>query len=139
LVRASLEERIEYERTECGSTSDAILRLVTGLASERPIEAAFLPVDSPGFQVARRALGLRRKEDLPIRLLARFPVEDSPGFPLLIGKYLRTCNPEIGAKLVSFFETQNIPPWRWKETTEEKYGNLQEELAPLLQAGEDRP
>src|SRR5690606_29577906 len=69
----------EYPRTSCGSVSDAILRLLTGLSSSwPPIEAAFLPLDSPGYREARDLLGLRRRDPLPIRLLATYEIEDLP-------------------------------------------------------------
>jgi hypothetical protein len=127
-----------YSRTGCGSTSEAILRLITGLASEKPIEAAFLPLDSPGFKLAKRSLGLRPREDLPIRLLAEFDTDHLPGRPILAARYLLEGNPPLCRKLAAFFERQSIP-WNWKSTNRARYQDLRAELRPLRDSGGRRP
>ena len=127
-----------YTRTGCGSTSDAILRLITGLASEKPIEAAFLPLESPGFRLAKRALGLSPREDLPIRLLAEFKTDTLPGRPILAARYLLEGNPHLCRKMAAFFERQSIP-WYWKPTNRDRYQDLRAELRPLRDSGGRRP
>ena len=128
----------DYFRTSCGSVTDAILRLLTGIANETPIEAAFLPVDSAGFLKARKALGLAREEDLPIRLLESFEVKNPPGPPLLATRFLLECRADLRTALTDFLSEQRSP-WRWRESEASRYQELEEEIAPLFRWMDRQP
>lgn len=127
-----------FQTTDCGSTSDAILRLVTGLATERPIEAAFLPLRSPGVQKARRAMNLKRGENLPIRLLERFDGSALPGNSLLASRILEQCGPVLLDKLTRFLLEQTTP-WEWRTPDPQRFKALEETLAPLFGKGGGAP
>jgi hypothetical protein len=128
----------EFQTTDCGSTSDAILRLITGFATERPITAAFLPLRSPGVQKARRALGLKRGENLPIRLLEKFDGTDLPGNTLLASRILEQCGAAFLEKLTRFFLDQN-DPWNWRTPDPIRSEKLERTLAPLFGRGGESP
>lgn len=127
-----------FHTTDCGSVSDAILRLITGFATDQPIEAAFLPLRSPGVQKARRMLALRRGENLPIRLLEKFDGSDLPGNTLLASRVLDVCGPAFKAKITRFFLSQDNP-WKWRTPESGRFENLERKLAPLFGRGEESP
>lgn len=128
----------KYKRTACGSTSDAILRLITGFASEYPIEAAFLPLESPGFEAARKTLGLGRREDIPIQLLDGYKTDGLPGRPMLVARYLQKACPDLTDRLSSFFENQTSP-WQWVRPDLPRYRELGAELVQLPDMRDRKP
>jgi hypothetical protein len=139
-LQESLEQGLA---TECGSVSDAILRLITGVATDKPIEAAFLPLNSPGFRAAARDLGLKTPDDLPIRVLATFEEEPIPGYPLLVRQNLLQLHPDLKEKLRQFFLGESAlgdkAPYRWKEPSVERMKEISKELDSLLPRAESKP
>jgi len=127
-----------FEKVRTGSVSEAVLRLVTGLGTEKPIQAAFLPFDSSGFQVAAQMMGLKRTEDLPIRVLTKIQTGPLPGNPLLIDRYEVGPRPNLQRELVDFFTSQKLP-WMWEKSSEERYKNLTQILSPLRAMDGDSP
>ena len=127
-----------FQTVSTGAVSEAVFRLVTGLGTENPIRAAFLPAESVGFQVAAQMMGLKRVEDLPIRILRRPTAIPLPGNPLLVDDFLMQSHPELREPLIQFFENQKLP-WMWQRSSEERYEPLMENLAPLRSIGEDSP
>ncbi len=129
--RLGLGEGPPFETVKTGAVSEGILRLVTGLGTESPIQAAFLPADGAGFQVAAQMLGLKRTEDLPIRILRKPAGIPIPGNPLLIDRYrLAEPYPGLTQQLGDFFESQKLP-WSWKRSDDKRFEPLLQTLSPL--------
>ncbi len=120
----------DYELTTCGSVSDALLRLATGLATEIPIEAAFLPLEGPGFRLVQRELGKKSIAELPFRVLSTIPADSLPGFPLLVNSYFLGKHPGICLNLKRFFLRERFP-YRWMEPNTGVLNQLAQELEPL--------
>jgi len=119
--------------TNCGSASDAILRLITGVATERPIEAAFIPTSSPGLSLAARLLGVD-ESGLPIELLETHPNTRLPGKPLLVSGLLKSEEPALVNCLKTFLVRQRVP-YKWQNSGKERFVSLEHDLAV---AGKER-
>jgi hypothetical protein len=131
-----------YPLTECGSVSDAVLRLITGLANQAPVEAAFLPEQAPGLLLAAREMGLPSSAALPLRVLARIPTEPLPSNLLLLHRSLSEEKPEQRAGLIERIKAVLLAertPFRWDEPGIECLGLLRERLGPLSRAREPQP
>ncbi|MCA9434244.1 MAG: PhnD/SsuA/transferrin family substrate-binding protein [Candidatus Omnitrophica bacterium] len=128
----ALRDGREYASVQSGAVSEGVLRLVTSLGTEDPVEAAFLPREGIGFQVAAQMLGLKRVEDIPIRTLeipsSEFPL---PGNPLLIDRNLLEKFPDLGEQIRQFFIEQKLP-WDWISPQEADFSSLEDRLSPLL-------
>lgn len=123
----------DYEVTTCGSDSDALLRLATGLATESPIEAAFLPLEGPGFRLVMRDLGMKSMEELPFRVLSSASTDSFPCFPLLVNTFFSRQHPAICANLKRLLlsERRERLPYHWREVNPEAMKRLAQDLAPL--------
>ena len=119
-----------YELTTCGSVSDALLRLATGLATETPIEAAFLPLEGPGFRLTLREMGLKTISELPFRILTTVPTDSLPGFPLLVNSYFLRQHPMWGDRLKKMLTRERFP-YQWMAPNTEIMNQLAETLEPL--------
>ena len=80
-------------------------------------------------------MGLKRTEDLPIRILRNPTAIPVPGNPLLIERIRLRDYPDLTEELVEFFESQKLP-WSWKQSSEDRFKPLLETLSPLR--GENR-
>ncbi len=130
-IREGLTEGTgDYELTTCGSTSDTLFRLATGLATEKPIEAAFLPLQGPGFRLVLRELGLKTIADLPFRVLSSIPTDSLPGFPLLVNTYFLRKHPQLCQHLKEMLLRERFP-YRWGEVDVKSMKQLAQDLAPL--------
>ncbi len=119
-----------YELTTCGSVSDALLRLATGLATEKPIEAAFLPLEGPGFRLTLREMGLKNISDLPFRVLTTFPTDSLPGFPLLVNSYFLRQYPLLCDHLKQMLIRERFP-YQWRVPNTGFMNQLAQALEPL--------
>lgn len=133
-----LREGREFRAIPTGSAAEGILRLVTGLGTDDPIEAAFLPGDGVGFQAAAQLLGVRRPESIPIRRIDEFASDEFPGPPLLINRITLETHPGLGDALAEFFEEEKLP-WAWRRTEESQYERLAEILSQLPPIESDAP
>lgn len=116
----------DYLATSCGSVSETIFRLITGLATERPIDAAFLPLSGPGFDWALREMNLRSVEDLPIRLLQSYEFEAQPRFPLLISR-IPEISPSLRDRLEQIF-LEVKGPFQWSRPSMEYWNRMAERI-----------
>ncbi|MCG3199522.1 MAG: hypothetical protein GHCLOJNM_04040 [bacterium] len=127
-----------YQVTACGSVSDAVFRLITGLATDRPIEAAFLPFSAPGFLLALTEMGLETEADLPIRALETFKAEEAPGSALLLNRILARRSPDLVARISDVLIAEH-GPFRWRRPDWKAWDRLRETLAPQTPPLEPRP
>jgi hypothetical protein len=138
-LREGLTEGIgDFVVTTCGSVSDAFFRLATGLATEKPIEAAFLPLEGPGVRLVLRELGKKSVDELPFRALTTLPTDSLPGFPLLANSYLIRQHPALRESLKRMLLRERFP-YRWDEAGVEAMNQLSRDLAPLSSAESAAP
>ena len=138
-LEESLPQRTgDYDVTPCGSVSDALYRLATGLASEKPIDVAFLPLEAPGFSLVLKEMGIKSVEDLPFRTLSIIPSRDLPCFLLLGNRMLVRDNQEFWLHLTRFFLGEKFP-YRWKPPDGSSLQRLEDRLQPLFSLGSGQP
>lgn len=128
----------DYDITPCGSVSDALYRLATGLASEKPIEIAFLPLEAPGFSLVMKEMGVKTLQELPFRKISTIPARDLPSFLLLGNRLLVRENQEFWRRLTHFFLDEKFP-YRWKAPEGSSLERLDERLKPLFSLGSGQP
>jgi hypothetical protein len=126
-----LEGAGDYDVTVCGSVSDALFRLATGLATEKPIEAAFLPRLAPGFLLVMREMGFSSPEDLPFRPLKSWQQPNLPGNSLLVHRELSHGNTQFLDDLQKFLTRERFP-LRWKIPNFDLLTALKDSLDPIL-------